>query len=80
MIFSGINKQKKLVEIIEISEHPWFLAVQFHPEFQSKPLKPHPLFTHFISAALYNQRQNNNQRVNSPKRDDNRQIKKQIHL
>ena len=52
MVFSGIHKQKELVEIIEIPDHPWFLAVQFHPEFQSKPLKPHPLFSSFISAAL----------------------------
>lgn len=52
MVFSGLYKQKKLVEIIEIPKHPWFLAVQFHPEFQSKPLEPHPLFSSFISAAL----------------------------
>ena len=52
MVFSGINEDKKLVEIIEIPTHPWFLAVQFHPEFQSKPLKPHPLFSSFISAVL----------------------------
>ena len=52
MVFSGINKERKLVEIIEIPQHPWFLAVQFHPEFQSKPLEPHPLFSSFISATL----------------------------
>ena len=52
MVFSGIHKQKELVEIVEIPKHPWFLAVQFHPEFQSKPLEPHPLFSSFISAAL----------------------------
>ena len=52
MVFSGIYKQKELVEIIEIPKHPWFLAVQFHPEFQSKPLKPHPLFCSFVSATL----------------------------
>ena len=55
MIFSGINKQKNLVEIIEVSNHPWFLGVQFHPEFQSKPLKPHPLFSSFVSVALHRQ-------------------------
>jgi CTP synthase len=41
-----------LVEIIEIPEHPWFLAVQFHPEFKSKPTSAHPLFAGFISAAI----------------------------
>ncbi len=67
MVFSGINKQKNLMEIVEIPKHPWFLGVQFHPEFQSKPLKPHPLFSSFISAALQRQvscrsrlRRNNN--------------------
>ncbi len=52
MVFSGIHRQKELVEIIEIPDHLWFLAVQFHPEFQSRPLEPHPLFSSFISAAL----------------------------
>ena len=54
MVFSGIHEQKNLVEIIEAPDHPWFVAVQFHPEFQSKPLKPHPLFISFIAAALKN--------------------------
>jgi CTP synthase len=39
------------VEIIELSGHPWFIAVQFHPEFKSKPLEPHPLFAGFVEAA-----------------------------
>lgn len=52
MIVSGINPRRNLVEIIEIKDHPWFLAVQFHPEFQSKPNKAHPLFAAFIGAAL----------------------------
>lgn len=52
LICSGIFKDKNLVEMIELKNHPWFLGVQFHPEFKSKPLKPHPLFTHFIGAAL----------------------------
>ena len=41
-----------LVEIIELTDHPWFLAVQFHPEFKSKPTQAHPLFRDFIAAAL----------------------------
>jgi len=54
MVFSGVNPQKDLVEIIELpkSVHPWFLGTQFHPEFQSRPLRPHPLFREFIKAAL----------------------------
>ncbi len=51
MIFSGINPEKKLAEIIEIKNHPFFVAVQFHPEFKSRPLKPHPLFKGFIKKC-----------------------------
>ena len=51
MTLSGINTQDNLVEMLEISSHPWFLAVQFHPEFQSKPLDPHPLFVSYIAAT-----------------------------
>ncbi len=49
---SGVNPDSELVEIMEISEHPWFMAVQFHPEFQSRPLQSHPLFANFIAATL----------------------------
>ncbi|MDP8254051.1 MAG: CTP synthase [Candidatus Kaelpia aquatica] len=52
MVFSGLNPDKDLVEMIEIKEHPWFIACQFHPEFKSKPDKAHPLFREFIAAAL----------------------------
>ncbi len=52
MTFSGIYKEKNLVEVIELKDHPWFLAVQYHPEFKSKPLSPHPLFESFIGAAI----------------------------
>ncbi len=51
MIFSGISPDGKLPEIIELKEHPWFIGVQFHPEFKSRPLSPHPLFSSFIKAA-----------------------------
>ena len=53
MKFSGFTEDG-FYEIAEIPEHPWFLAVQFHPEFQSNPLRPHPLFSEFIGAALRN--------------------------
>ena len=51
MIFSGLSPDNKLPEIIELKNHPWFIAVQFHPEFRSRPLAPHPLFSSFIKAA-----------------------------
>ncbi|MCS7204411.1 MAG: CTP synthase [Leptospiraceae bacterium] len=51
-IISGTNPEGQLVEIMELENHPWFLGVQFHPEFQSKPTEPHPLFEGFIRAAV----------------------------
>ena len=51
MIFSGMSPNDKLPEIIELKNHPWFIGVQFHPEFKSRPLDPHPLFSSFIRAA-----------------------------
>ena len=51
MRISGRSPDGKFVEIAELPSHPWFVAVQFHPEFQSKPLKPHPLFASFVEAA-----------------------------
>lgn len=52
MVFSGVNPKKKLVEIIEIPAHKWFVATQFHPELKSRPNNPHPLFVDFIKAAI----------------------------
>ena len=55
LIFSGMSPDNKLPEIIELKNHPWFIGVQFHPEFKSRPLNPHPLFSSFIKAAkIYN--------------------------
>ncbi len=51
MIFSGLSPDKVLPEIIELDNHPWFIGVQFHPEFKSRPLSPHPLFSSFIEAS-----------------------------
>ncbi len=48
----GINKDKNLVEMIELKDHPWFIAVQFHPEYRSTVASPHPLFVHFVAAAI----------------------------
>jgi CTP synthase len=52
LVFSGMSPSGDLVEIVELKEHPWFLGCQFHPEFKSKPMAPHPLFRDFIRAAL----------------------------
>jgi CTP synthase len=52
LIISGTSPDNTLVEIVELADHPWFLGCQFHPEFKSKPMKPHPLFSDFIKAAL----------------------------
>ena len=52
IVYSGVSPDKGLVEIIELKDHPWFLGCQFHPEFKSKPMDPHPLFREFIRASL----------------------------
>jgi len=56
LVFSGLSPDGNLVEMVEIPEHPWFIGCQFHPEFKSKPMSPHPLFRDFISAALEHKR------------------------
>jgi CTP synthase len=53
LVFSGVSPDKGLVEIVELKDHPWFLGCQFHPEFRSKPMDPHPLFREFIKASLH---------------------------
>lgn len=57
LVISGTSPDNNLVEIVELEDHPWFLGCQFHPEFKSKPMKPHPLFRDFISAALAHKQQ-----------------------
>jgi CTP synthase len=52
LVLSGLSPNGKLVEIVEIKDHPWFVGTQFHPEFKSRPNRPHPLFRDFIAAAL----------------------------
>ena len=56
LVVSGRNPRRNLVEIIELRNHPWYVAVQFHPEFQSKPSAAHPLFAAFVAAALRHRR------------------------
>jgi CTP synthase len=52
MVLSGQSPDSRLVEIVELRDHPWFVASQFHPEFKSRPDRPHPLFDGFIASAI----------------------------
>jgi CTP synthase len=52
LLFSGVSPDGTLPEIVERTDHPWFIGVQFHPELKSKPFEPHPLFASFIAAAM----------------------------
>jgi CTP synthase len=56
LVMAGVNPKLDLVEIVEIPGHPWFVGVQYHPEFKTGPLKPHPLFRDFIAASIEQQR------------------------
>ena len=51
LVLSGTSPDGRLVEIVEVPDHPWFVACQFHPEFSSTPFEPHPLFSAFVAAA-----------------------------
>jgi hypothetical protein len=51
MVFSGFSPDRKLAEIAEVADHPWMVGTQFHPEFKSRPNRPHPLFVGFVKAA-----------------------------
>ena len=59
LLLSGISPDKRLIEIIELPDHPWFVGVQFHPELKSRPTAPHPLFRDFVAAALEYQLKDN---------------------
>ncbi|MGB9699387.1 MAG: CTP synthase [Thermodesulfobacteriota bacterium] len=63
VVFSGLSPDEKLVEILELKEHPWFLGCQFHPELKSRPHAPHPLFREFIHAALKEKRRKRKKRT-----------------
>jgi CTP synthase len=58
LVLSGINPETGLVEIVEIPTHPFFIGVQFHPELKSTVENPHPIFVHFVKAALDKKRLN----------------------
>lgn len=66
MIFSGINPQSNLVEISEVKDHPFMVGSQFHPEFLSRPNRPHPLFANFIKAAVAQKQSKSNQTTSNP--------------
>jgi CTP synthase len=52
LVLSGVSPDGRLIEIVEVADHPWFLGCQFHPEFASTPFRPHPLFVSFVGAAI----------------------------
>jgi CTP synthase len=56
MLISGQDSKRKLCEIVELKDHPFMIGVQFHPEFKSKPLLPHPIFVAFLEAAINHQK------------------------
>jgi CTP synthase len=63
LVVSGTFQEGRLVEVIELPEHPWFVASQFHPEFKSRPTRPAPLFREFVCAALERARERRDVRV-----------------
>ena len=61
LVISGLSVDNELVEMVELSDHPWFIGCQFHPEFTSRPREGHPLFTSFINAAVEHRRRGRNE-------------------
>ncbi|MEI6179240.1 MAG: CTP synthase [Chloroflexales bacterium] len=70
LVISGHSPDERLVEIVELREHPWFVASQFHPEFRSRPNQPHPLFRGFVSATAKIQRTNEPQQLHLAEPDE----------
>jgi CTP synthase len=66
MRFSGLSPDSRLVEIVEMADHPFFLGTQYHPEFKSRPNRPHPLFASFIEASLAYARVNGRAQMAAP--------------
>ena len=63
LVVSGTFREGHLVEVVELPDHPWFVASQFHPEFKSRPTRPAPLFREFVQAALERARERRGDRV-----------------
>ena len=57
MVLSGVSPDGRIVEMVELSDHPFYIATQAHPEFKSRPNRPHPLFRDFVGAAIKHQEQ-----------------------
>ena len=70
MTIAGTSPDGKLVEVVELDDHPWFVAVQYHPEFKSKPTVPHPLFRAFIAAAVRHRRGAKDSKTNEVQDDE----------
>ncbi|MGA9591283.1 MAG: CTP synthase, partial [Salegentibacter sp.] len=63
MLSSGINPETGLVEVVELKDHPWFVGVQYHPEYKSTVASPHPLFTAFVKAAHEHSKKKSNAKL-----------------
>jgi len=79
MIFSGLKPDQSLVEILEVKDHPWFVAVQFHPEFKSKPIQSHPLFGGFVRAAIARRRRDVSAQATQPNSETDETIDSRSH-
>ncbi|HQK19793.1 MAG TPA: hypothetical protein PLJ27_20200 [Polyangiaceae bacterium] len=73
MVLSGFSPDSRLVEVIELPDHPFFIACQFHPEFRSKVMKAHPLFVNFLQAAMKARTQNDSTQSAAPSNPTNEQ-------
>jgi CTP synthase len=71
LLMAGLSPDEKLVEIVEVPDHPWFVGVQFHPELKSRPLRPHPLFREFVRASvIYHEARKSGIMANAPEPED----------
>ena len=66
MVFSGTSPDERLVEMIELPDHPWFIGCQFHPDVKSRPTRSHPLFRDFVRAAVENRERRGIERTSRP--------------
>ena len=74
-MISGQSPDQRLVEVIELRDHPWFVASQFHPEFLSRPSNPHPLFRDFVTAAAQTLRAGETQQLRRADADERHAVR-----